>query len=241
MLHISHYPIFIPSIELTCVLVYTPCFVSCLGCASPPSHLIMFPLCTARDPKPFVLDTSELRLTNLESNIVDEIFSATDINTEQVTITGCALDNVENVPYSFCLHLEDIPSHVNLVDYLRDWDGEVLFVNRCLSFDDRVLTELTAPRARSQDQGQDQNPGTANNTHFLASGISELSINDCPNISVGALMNLIYVRKEYAASRPWLDNEPPISRLFVGGQGTRFRRWHVEWFRENMEEFLYCL
>jgi hypothetical protein len=172
---------------------------------------------------------------------VDEIFSAADISVESIRLARCAPDNVENVPYSYYLYLEEIPPHVSLVDYLQAWGGSTLVVDRCLSFDDRVLTELATPRqVHPQGNGHGQNSGTPDNVNFLAPEIRELSIYNCPNISVHALKRLIKVRKVHAAkcSAPSLwDEEPPISHLSIHGKGLRLDEKDVRWFEANTDLF----
>jgi hypothetical protein len=138
------------------------------------------------EPSPLPLPTlteppllSELQLENIHNSqslaeIVGFLTNANDI-----TVTHSTIGDTGPFNWDGSLTLEDIDADQDLVPLLRSWEGVVLVVERCPSFNDAVLL-MMAPRE----------DGARNCAHFM----TELSILDCPNFSVTALKQLVIAK-----------------------------------------------
>ncbi|KAH7919074.1 hypothetical protein BV22DRAFT_1099887 [Leucogyrophana mollusca] len=134
------------------------------------------------------LSADKLLLKDLQAEFIIELFSA--LYAESATINRCPISTVDEILADELL-LEDIYAGESLYRPLKEWNGIVLGVQNCPSFNDALLAEMAYG---------DVHRG------FMCPELHTLTIRDCPNVSVRALRTL--VDKRQAAARKehvWVD------------------------------------
>jgi hypothetical protein len=162
------------------------------------------------------LDPSHLQLRNINSfESITAIFEILG-DTPNITVTHCPIGDPGPFNYNGELTLRDIDEDQDLVPILHSWEGRILRVINCPSFNDAVFDMMNA---YVEEDGI--------RTYAHANYASKLYIQDCLNFSAAALMRFITNR----------SGDHLVVR--ISGRAPDIGDDDLTWLSESLDDFLY--
>ncbi|KAH7924390.1 hypothetical protein BV22DRAFT_1066935 [Leucogyrophana mollusca] len=180
----------------------------------------------------FDFDTGleSMTLESLQGNAIGRILAAGFA--PDVTITRCPPDCIR-LGSTTC-SLQDISAECDLQGTLRYWEGTYLEVDKCPSFDDKLLVAMA--------------DGGPHNQEFMCRALTYLCITNC-SVSPAALKDMVEMRRDASKKEiQWEDisdtdamtflTVAPIHTLYVDGGGLLSQE-DRRWFKNNLSSFFW--
>lgn len=170
------------------------------------------------------LGVSEVHLEDLEDDVIKGIHSIAHLSPTHLMLKNVSINEFPEVPCTTFLELADLRDDQDLEDFLTFWDGEVLSLRGCPSFDDNLLglfeAEIVPP-------------------YHIAPSLRALHIEDCENFTGKALRRMVERRRDFAMRE---ENRGLgfvcIEDVYVCGVGpTVLEEEDERWLRGNVRNF----
>jgi hypothetical protein len=142
-------------------------------------------------------------------------------NNVNILLTRCAMGHPRG-PFNLGrrLILRDIEADEDLIPLLRCWEGDVLTVDNCPSFNDAVLDMMAT---------------VVDEEYVCAPWMVELDIADCPNFSAAALRCLVGARFHVHDG----DAYPGINKVYISGLAPNFSTEDQKQISRHVYQFNY--